>query len=517
MLEPLPSATLLGEQLVTLLRNPRVDGVRLPGCRIALPELELRRPIRLLGAPGTYLELLQGGLAIIGEGTLVALKECTVVLKIPARSEPPVSPPRSLFYVEPGARLEMQDCQLRAEYCVGHPYYVSASENRSSQVLSDDIGIQVCSSGDKAGAASLMACSFINFATHLKAETNCEIRVERCGFFRCKGSALTAVCPTRMQVVDTVFEDCNEAGIEVRLTSSGRPETKRTATIDNNLISENAGSGIVIAGEKGAAPQFDAEITISNNRVQNCKQDGICVRDVAVAKLEMTLNATTNTNANGVGIYTSRCPVLKLEQAICKENSYCGVYIQESACSIKACDCSHNGVSGIGIIGSPTKGDIMVEECQICGNKQSGISLLDFYIGTLSVVGCRVDDNKDYGLFLSCHDNPAVSQSAASTSTAAPGPVAVQSKVVLTQGEVKRNRKGGIYLSQQFTRVDCTQIKENGEFAVYIPVKGEEKELDLSAGTLAKKFINGHVGGRWGTIRIYSDKSMCGCTVCTIF
>lgn len=470
------------------------------------------------------------------------MRECTIVLKIPAEVSSVSIPPRSLFMVGNDTRLELLDCNLKAEYAVGHPHYVAASENRSSQVLSDDLGIQIAhfiegeegkDQGEKSegkpsqpGTVSLVACSFTNFFTHLMAGRNSSVRMERCGFFRCKGSAVIAENPINMRIEESIFEDCNEAGIEVRWKRTGKPGLKRTVTLERNSIGETAGSGIALLGEKNETQIFKADVVLNGNRVQSCKQDGICIRNVSLNMIELALNSASGTAANGIGIYSSHCSIFNLENGVCKENSYCGIYIQETACNIKSYECSCNGVSGIGIIGCPAvlkPGDencreVTLADCSISSNRQSGISLLDFYFGVLNIVSCRLSENKDYGIFLSCHESPSTAPSQSISATGGQiVPLPAQSRVVLMQGEMKRNKKGGIYLSQQYTHIDGTAIKENGEFAVYIPTKDGEKDLAFSAATLMKKCINGHIGGRWGRVSVYSANTMCGCTICSIF
>ncbi len=518
-----------------------MGGVKLPGCEIELPEVVVKRPIKFLGSPGTQLVLKAGSIHI---KSALNIKECTIILKIPA--DVPNSC-RSLFKVYRNSKLELQDCHVKAEYCVGHPYYVAASENRV--VISDDICVELgiesaatpeseaedgqfegagsVSTKNAPGAALFTSCSFINFCTHVVAAKDCSVSIDKCGFFKCKSSALSVTNPVTLRVEGSTFEDCNDSGIEIKWTKDEtKVDIKRLLKIEGNTVTESKGAGILILGDKIDSQPVKADVFIKSNKIQSSKQDGICIKHLSCDTIEMSHNTIFNTTSNGIGIYSSRAATFDLSHIISKENTFCGIYLQETACSIKNSECCNNGVSGIGIVGNPTfhkhiDENIAISDCNISCNKQSGVSLLDYHIGTVNITNCKLDENKDYGLFLSCNESPEKAAASQSTSVTTSGAGSIvplpQSKVVLTQGQMRHNKKGGIYLSQQYTHIDSTLIKDNGEFAVYIPTKNGEKDLAFAATTLMKKCISGHIGGRWGRITIYPSNSMCGCTVCNIF
>jgi len=525
---------LLGEQLSTVVRTLHVEGVKLPGNEIEIPELTIRRPLKFLGSPGTNLIVTTGSINIRKNTTF---KECTIILKIPAQAN---IPSRSLFRVHPGAKLELQDCHVKAEYTIGHPNYVSASENKI--IISDDNCINMLSEYEKdpenmaeslsenkeIPVISLMSSSFMNFYNHIIVSKDSNANIEKCGFFRSKGAAFNCTNPRNLKIEGTQFEDCNDSGIEIKFLKDESKEIfKRTIKIEGNTINESKGSGILIYGEKSVNMPLKADIYLRENKIQSCKEDGILIRNMELDYIEISNNMVICSASNGIGIYNTLCTNLDLNQITSKDNGFCGVYIQETACNIKNSLFTNNGVSGVGVVGDPislkgknTNNEINIIDSNTSGNRQNGISLLDYYKGIVSIVSCKISDNKDYGIFLSTHEIQDKTQQNQSSSVATSASIInpmPKSKVIITKGEIKHNKKGGIYLSQQYTHIDSTLIDNNGEFAIYIPSRNGEKDLAFSASTLMNECIQGHIGGRWGKISIYQNSTVCGCAVCSIF
>ena len=152
-------------------------------------------------------------------------------------------------------------------------------------------------------------------------------------------------------------------------------------------------------------------------------------------------------------------------------------------------------------------------KCVTNENKQSGISILDYYVGTINILECEIANNKDYGLFLSCH-NPSteIINQTLSTGIIGSSSSIFQSKIFLVHGEIFNNKKGGIYLNHQHTKVDCTIIKDNEDFAIHLAVKSGEKDLSFTKETMERNYINGIIGGLWGRIGMYNKSVVCGCT-----
>ncbi len=528
----------------------RVEAIKLPGCLIELDELTLSRSIRFVGCPGSELSILKGSIRLRPESAPAEMyfKECSLTIKVPFDRSPE---PRALFEVGNKATLHLRDCQLKAEYTPAPPPFIISEvppPPGSEQVKDVCIHIlpsrtcvesatlfndnkQICLSVRKpAAGGSVTACSssFLQFYTHVLVGKDGNFRAEKSGFFRSKGTAIVAVNPHTVDVEGSRFENLQDGAVEIKWDTDvvGELSAEREVRLEDNDINSVRTNGIALTCELVEKQQLSANVNVIGNRVQGCKQDGIAIKGMQGAVIEVRQNSVTSVMGNGISVFDSRCSTLRLKLNSLRDNAGCGVCVSESSCRIQFCDCSSNGQSGVAIIGhnggvqkGGDEGNVDVEllECTLSENKQHGLAAVDICGGSVSVTRCRLNGNKEYGLFLCHNDNlsTAISQSL-SMSTAMPVSLRPAGKVVITGGEVKLNRHAGVYVSQMFTHIDSAAIKDNWEYAIFLPFKRSEKYVAFAGSTIGKKCIQGVIGGKWGKVSIYPAATKCGACSCAI-
>eukprot|EP01022_Parablepharisma_sp_SALTPOND_P018291 TRINITY_DN297_c0_g1_i3.p1 TRINITY_DN297_c0_g1~~TRINITY_DN297_c0_g1_i3.p1 ORF type:complete len:590 (-),score=31.53 TRINITY_DN297_c0_g1_i3:3087-4856(-) len=534
-LEALPNPKVVGEQLISLIKTPMVETIKLPGCVIEVNELFLNHSIRIMGCPGTELCILKNAITLKPEnGTIqVDFKECSITMKIPREQTPET---RMLFDVHSKASLHLLDCQLKVEHMQEPGSYIITGTSSSIEpevmkcicinlrsVASVKNGAEsfnkICVASPQvfhSANAIVISCSFLQFYTALCMGHNGTAKIEKSGFFRTKGPAIFATNPYKFYLEGSRFENCLENGIELRWENAENSNIEREVKIENNDFNNIRGHGLSLISDSSTL--FSSNVYLTNNRVQNCRQDGIYIKSFQASLIEIRRNTVCAVNGNGICVLGTRCSIFYIKLSTIRDNGGCGVYLNESSCTIQECNISANGQSGVAVIGSPGANKVAEEEIEvnirdsIMGeNKQHGIAVMDICNLEVTVSKCKAYANKEYGIFLFYRDNlsTAISQSL-SASIAIPAPLKQVGKVLLNGGEIVMNRKGGVHINQLFTHIDGTCIKDNGEYAIFLPIKRSEKYVAFAGSTIGKKCIQGVIGGKWGCVSIYPTGNKCG-------
>jgi len=525
----LPTPEVIGEQLQNLVRATSVEAIKLPGCQIEVDELLISHSIRLVGCPGTELILVKNSVTIHSENSPIQVyfKECSITMRIPYDRTPD---PRILFDVYEKASLHLLDCQLKTEYIQAPDSYIISKTSpriafefgkdicvnirgvEQNPPLPGDINNKICypvspSNQNIGPSATIMSCAFLTFYNAVHVGNNGTLRLEKSGFFRAKGYAIYAINPYKMHVEGSKFENCLEGAIEVKWENTENSGPERIVKLENNDISNMKGHVILSSGNSNNT--VNSTLEIIGNKIHLCKQDGIHLRKLAISSIEISQNTIQAVNGSGLNLYEVKCPNFDIKHCGIRENGGCGIYITESSCKIQNSDISLNGQSGISVTSHNSSKnedpvEISISECRANENAQHGITVVDIVNSTVMVSKSKIIGNKEYGLFLFHTDNmsTAISQSL-SSSVAIPISLKPIGRVVLSGGEISINKRGGVHISQLFTHIDGTNILDNGEYAIYLPMKRSEKYVAFAGSTIGNKCIQGIVGGKWGRINIY--------------
>ena len=193
-----------------------------------------------------------------------------------------------------------------------------------------------------------------------------------------------------------------------------------------------------------------------------------------------------------------------------------------SSCVVRACECCFNTQAGITITGTPAAEktarqsvEISLVENTVQENKQNGLEVIDLRVGTVSLEKCIVASNHGYGVYLSSSELLPSLQTLDSASPQGTAPAKARSSVDLINGVIKNNI-GGLYIRDQPTRVDGTEIQMNGPYAVFLFSADSKNSWTCTQKTMEGKTIQGAIGGHWGRTGIHPSGQACGCSICTI-
>ncbi len=532
-LEPLESSSMLGEQLALLLGTMTIETIKLPGCPIELGGVTIKRPVTLIGSPGTQIIVQKAPMAVKPgiAGVVVTVKfiECTFILRLPFQTS---SGPAALFKVDTQTSLELQDCQLKVEEADPAPAEAPTQKPDAPETVAVVVLGATPNSSQPAlsGTVKLTSCSLFAFKSAVAGEDGSQVQVSRCSFIKAGGTVVTAKNPLRLAVEGCNFESPAGCAVEIKYDAEKRPGQAASVRIDHNIFTESKCGAVRISSDRGDCTpvlSLDCEVTITENQIQGGAPDGICVKNLGVTRMSIANNTISEVVGNGISLALVHCPAILLSRNVVQQCTGFGIYLMETSCKLAACECNFNRQSGFSIMGCVTpnaslgnsedKGkDIELKDCVARSNKQHGVSVLDFYNGQIRIEKCEIENNHENGVWLNCGDSltSAINMSVSMASIFPAG--AVEGRVEVHGGEIKFNRLSGIYVGQQPITVDATVIKGNFQFGIHLPTKKEERFLKLTRETVTKQTIQGTVGGAWGRSTLYPTGSICACCFCSI-
>ncbi len=526
-----------------------IEILRLPQCRIDLQELRITRSVAFYGCPGTDITVLSGPIRIIADGApiTVCFIECSLFY---AGGTGSPAGPHTMFEVSSGAKLAFQDCRLETE-CV-NPANESSEDStllatahpsgkrtaiRVMGMMEENEGQRYPSGPGNShshnhshghvaapGVLVVINSSFQYFTTALTIGSNSIVRLEKSGFFKSQGSAIMVTDPIQLQMDEVNIEAGAKSGIELYWTKAVAqdPTAEREVKIVNSYFCNLAECGLIISGEPARQDLPRVHMLISENRILECKKDGIQLKGLRLGAVMMSNNTIEATQDNGVSIFRCECEKLLLQQTTTKHTGGNGIIAVGSSLALERCQCTYSKQSGISISGNSipraeetTRLQISLKECKCQWNKLNGIMMLDLTSGTAIIEKCFVSGNQEYGIYISCNEYLSSALLKPNVPAATGPPSTWTRRVGIIEGEITNN-KSGVFLQHQNVDLDSTLIHGNVEYAIYIPVKTSERCLMLPPATVEKKCIQGTIGGAWGSASVANQHKACGCSVCAV-
>lgn len=138
-----------------------------------------------------------------------------------------------------------------------------------------------------------------------------------------------------------------------------------SATIKNNIIRDNKGTGLYISGKK-------ATVSASNNRIHVNQGAGIGIEKESKALIFD--NQCYGNKEAGIGIQLGASPVIERNKCFQNQMAGIGVRHKESAPIIKDNECYNNELAGIGLEKAATA---TITNNYLHGNGRSGIGLTE--------------------------------------------------------------------------------------------------------------------------------------------
>eukprot|EP00830_Metopus_es_P006707 TRINITY_DN16346_c0_g1_i1.p1 TRINITY_DN16346_c0_g1~~TRINITY_DN16346_c0_g1_i1.p1 ORF type:complete len:329 (+),score=21.55 TRINITY_DN16346_c0_g1_i1:412-1398(+) len=277
------------------------------------------------------------------------------------------SNPKPLFEIGNDVEVKLIDCMLRAEVMKK-----TVEDTLHPRVTSDVcIHVQPQNEGMNGGKIQLVACSIINFFTHIISGSNSYVVLEDCGLSNSSNSSILAINPLHFEVHRSTFEDCGAAAIEIRWVQSLKRNTgslfseNREIIIQGNRILRSKTSGISLCSEKMLANPKSAtaenislqSVLISDTSITECGTDGIIIKNATSnSKIKLERNRIMSNAGNGIFISSSMQKInaksnepymIDLLDNYIEGCKLSGISIFDSSCQVTNCECALNAECGL--------------------------------------------------------------------------------------------------------------------------------------------------------------------------
>ena len=358
----------------TLLKAEAGSIVLLPPQHITVGNLRVCNPLTIKGSPGTILEVTNGSIIIdfnshskeslLGRATdRVEICELSLIFNADRRcldSKAPVA----LFIVDtPNSFLEVRDCDIKSVSQEAH----NVSIDSSGPYMIQDVCLWVNGfSSRKEGTIErgfccvfMTSCNVTGFYEFTKGGSNCKVHIDKCHISDCGCNALTLLNPKEAIVTQSVIERCQGSSIDIRLKTdtgsrvpsrSGSLTTSqeasvRTISITGNDIRANGAYGVTIWSEHQAAVPIS--ISISKNKVMNCRKEGIAVRHLSLTELSILSNDISVNQGTGCWLqkvyklYPESSIGVSLNRSFDSHSGY-GIYLYDTAGVLDSNECFRN-------------------------------------------------------------------------------------------------------------------------------------------------------------------------------
>jgi hypothetical protein len=510
--------------------------VTLPDKHIILGDLHLSVPIILKGAPGTILEIRGGTITVdlddyepqqSDEQPKLVLCEMSIVFNYNGFSSDSKHP--TLFNIEArNTFLEVRDCDIKS---------VSNELQNVTEEFREIYDICFFISGNSRNTHKqgnynsrlvVKSCNISNFFEVARAGVQSSLSIEKAHFTQTTGSCINLKSPREFNLISSVIEKAAKCGVVIKFTENSIVDTPKlsrkerelsTVKMDGNEIRGIGACGVLISAENKT--QSFSGFLLSNNKITNCKQDAIAIRQVVLQSLEISSN-DLNCNS-GTSIWLQKVSLVESGRNILLSYNRCfdsyagyGIYLYDTCAELENNECFRNNLGGLMIVGSPIKeatgqlSDLLIKNCTIHTNGENGITILDYLKGSIKISTCKIHENYHNGVYLL--------QSRESTPTKRHSDKVVPTigDLLIENSEIFLNKLYGITLSKILCTISATIISDNQEGAISLDEESRKllkfKDEDE---TQLRKFIQGSIGGEWG--KLYQEKKKgCGNNDCML-
>ena len=393
----------------------------------------------------------------------------------------------------------------------------------------------------------LTSSRIINFFTGLVLGNNSKAGVYQCGIQKCRNSCILAINPASLDVKETLIENSQENGIEIRFSNMGEEGagSQKSCEIDieRSQIKTMSKSALVILGDAEVGNMQKLSIRVDSNTIQYNKGEGIFIKDLNLNSLEISNNYLLKNSTNGLNL--NNIEIIGNKQVNCELNKCLssskgnGIVVVDTPVELKQNETSWNFLNGVLLSNEQggkqhsTPGHSTFRNHEACNN-ENGMSIIETkYI--IHINESKFSNNKKYGIYLAQQqaEGPLNLKKAGelsppnkSTTYSRNGSLqtpsyefrnipslrskssigVISSRIEVVESEIRNNPSGGIYLDQNLLHLLNTQIRECGDYAIYIPIKQTGKVLTFGQEDTTQ-YVQGSIGGPWGHLKISSNKT----------
>lgn len=252
----------------------------------------------------------------------------------------------TLFEIRSGAVLEVRDCHLKSFVKLN----LSSDEGRYiGDIHETAFVLRNNNKSIEAPSLILKSTSMANFYTFISSDEGSTVCVYKSFLTESRGHSLNFTGPACVKIAESVFDRPEKSAINIRYSKESLSLSSSVISIKNNEIMKGNSYGISIFGE--TTRHQNIRITIEGNKLLLLKKDGIGIKFINFA--EININSNTIHGAKGNGIYLHNVQDLQESSQIqCKKNSIhsCennGIIIKNAPSIIENNDIALNQKNGI--------------------------------------------------------------------------------------------------------------------------------------------------------------------------
>lgn len=531
--------------------------ITLPPQNIILSSLLITSPITIRGTPGCSLEIMNGSIVVdfsshsresmigsIAESALIC--ELSIVYTLGSSIVKSSTSPSALFIMDsPNTSLEVRDCDIKS---VNHSGKGISVIEDSSEELQDVCfwanGISFKRHASRIdmrynSSLTIKSCNISNFYDVIKGGVNCTILIEKTHINSCYGSGISLINPITFELYESVIQKCQKCAVEIRIIPNsslqiGKPNSRSTSLtnsreilsrkikIKNTDIKSSGAYGISLWSEHVA--HFPCSVKIKKNLIEQSSKEGIAVRHLVLQDLVIASNDLYW--SQGSGLWLQKVYRLNADSLISVTLNRCfdscagyGIYMYDAGGVLHNNELCRNSLGGIMVVGSSNKESeietsLDIKKCMITNNGENGLTVLDFYQGSITIDQCKITENYHNGIYLMQSREP-IPLAKGKEQIA---PESVKGTVLISNSQIEMNKGYGITVSKFRIFIDKTSIAENQQGAMMIAEGSREFVNFLDNPKEVQEKISGNVEGP-DQVFIQPSRNICGkgnmkCIIC---
>ncbi|CAG9331067.1 unnamed protein product [Blepharisma stoltei] len=521
--------------------------ITLPPQNITLNGLLITSPITIKGTPGCTLEIANGSIVVdfsshskesmigsISESALMC--ELSIIFNLTGGAAKSSTSPPALFIMDsPNTSIEVRDCDIRS---INHEEKEMVSTVEDSSEELQDVCFWANGISFKRHATRIdlrynsslviKSCNISNFHEIIKGGINSSIHIEKTHINNCIGNGVSILNPTNFQLLESVIQNCQKTSVEIRIipnSSFGKPSSRsgsltnsreiqsRTIRIEGNDIKNSGAYGVSIWSEHVC--HFPSIVNIIKNKIEQSAKEALAVRHLALQDLYVLSNDFNW--SQGSGLWLQKVYKLTPDSRIMVTLNRCydscggyGVYLYDAGGVFDNNELYRNSLGGVMVVGSSNKEaeietSLEIKKCKIYSNGENGVTVLDFYQGSITIDQCKITENYHNGVYLMQSREPT-SYVKGKDQIA---PENLRGTVILSNSDISINKAYGITVAKFRVVIEKTLIVDNTQGAMLIGEGSRDLVTFLDDPEEMKHNISGNVEGPT-KVFIQGGRNICG-------
>jgi len=463
--------------------------------------------------------------------------------------------------------VEIHDCDFRA-ILHNEENIIDSEENRliyeTCFYINDD-----SSEKEQNSELSLFSTICSNFYKILAGDNTGSVLLENCHLSDCINDAINIKNVKNLIMKNNIIANCNY-GIKVHYDYTNFNNLNSVIKISDNEITQNSKIGINISSFYNMSNvinfnfdfKFKAQLNLEiiKNKLYQNKQNAISIENIFADIINISENEVKYNIESGIVLnsiyfnnnFSSNFEFFN-EKSVCKLiNQESSLFLEKNSLkekftqlvekkdfnlllnknsvfenknnkglfisNLKNCKLFIDGskiyknLTGLEMTNfSKNSIDAVIVNCSFYENMGDGINLTNSSLNNFLMKNCRFIDNYTYGCTLKLNEYNYALQNKKEAELKYNIPF-----VFLLDCELCSNKSGGIFLKNSYLNIDNCRLKDNGNWAIEIPLESNKYLVKLiNYENKLNLMMNNPIGSVWGTLA--NKKSFCsdkdGCLI----